>query len=127
MPLKSFDIGIVMSALAAVAASFFLTYSSAGGINAGGSSLVNVQGENGLWVFPVDSVESIVVSGPLGDTVVEVSGGGARITSSPCINQTCVSAGRVHAPGQWAACLPNRVMMYIDEGETNNNVDASAW
>ncbi|MDR2575427.1 MAG: NusG domain II-containing protein [Treponema sp.] len=122
MLLKPFDIGIVLCALAAVAASFFLTDS-----NSGGSSLVNVRGENGQWVFPIDSVESIVVSGPLGDTVVELGGGGACITSSPCLNQTCVSAGRILAQGQWAACLPNRVMIYIDEGESNNNVDASAW
>jgi len=80
-----------------------------------------------MWVFPVDSSESIVVSGPLGDTVVEIGGGFARITSSPCVNQTCVSSGPIHAPGQWTACLPNRVMMYIDEGKTNNDVDASAW
>jgi len=122
MPLKPFDIGIVICSLAAVAAAFFLSYSSAGG-----SSFVNVRGENGQWVFPADTVESIVVSGPLGDTVVELDGDGARITSSPCMNQTCVSAGRIHESGQWAACLPNRVMMYIDEGEPDNNVDASAW
>ena len=86
-----------------------------------------MRGENGLWVFPVDSVESVVVSGPLGDTVVEIDGGGARIMSSPCLNQTCVSAGRILTAGQWTACLPNRVMLYIDEGGPNNNVDASAW
>jgi len=122
MLLKPFDIGIVFSALAAVAVSFFLTYSGSGG-----TSLVNVRGENGLWVFPIDASESLVVSGPLGDTVVEIGGGAARITSSPCLNQTCVSAGRIHAQGQWAACLPNRVMLYIDEGGPDNNVDASAW
>ena len=122
MLIKPFDVGIVTSALAAVVASFFLTYSGAGG-----QSLVNVRGENDFWVFPVDSVESVVVSGPLGDTVVELDGGGARITSSPCVNQTCVSAGRIRESGQWAACLPNRVMMYIEEGESNNDVDASAW
>jgi len=122
MLFKPFDAGIVFLALVAVAASFFLTYSGSTG-----SSLVNVQGEKGLWVFPIDSTESIVVSGPLGDTVVEIGGGFARIMSSPCVNQTCVSAGRIHAPGQWTACLPNRVMMYIDEGKTNNDVDASAW
>jgi len=122
MLFKPFDAGIVFLALAAVAASFILTYSGSTG-----ASLVNVQGENGMWVFPVDSSESIVVSGPLGDTVVEIGGGFARITSSPCVNQTCVSSGPIHAPGQWTACLPNRVMMYIDEGKTNNDVDASAW
>jgi len=122
MLIKPFDAGIVLLALAAVAASFLVTYSSSNG-----SELVNVRGENGLWVFPVDSVESVVVSGPLGDTVVEVSEGGARITSSPCMNQTCVSAGRILKAGQWTACLPNRVMLYIDEGEANNDVDAAAW
>jgi hypothetical protein len=122
MLFKPFDIGIVFLALGVVAASFFLTFSSSNG-----TSLVNVRGEKGLWVFPVDTAESIVVSGPLGDTVVEIGGGAARITSSPCLNQTCVSAGRIHAPGQWTACLPNRVMLYIDEGKTNNDVDAAAW
>ena len=121
MLIKPFDTGIVFLALCAVAASFFLSSGSKG------PSLVNVRGENGLWVFPVDSVETVVVPGPLGDTVVEIGGGFARITSSPCLNQTCVSAGRIHSPGQWSACLPNRVMLYIDEGKTNTDVDAAAW
>jgi len=122
MLLKPFDFGVVLCALAAVAASFFLTYS---GVNETG--LVNVRGEKGLWVFPVDSYESITVSGPLGDTVVEIAGGAARITSSPCLNQTCVISGSIHVQGQWIACLPNRVMMYIDEGGKDSDVDASAW
>lgn len=122
MLLKPFDIGIVFLALGAVAASFFMTYS---GTN--GPSLVNIRGKEGLWVFSVDSAESIVVSGPLGNTVVEIGDGSARIRSSPCVNQTCVISGPIHAPGQWTACLPNRVMMYIDEGKTNNDVDAAAW
>jgi hypothetical protein len=122
MLLKPFDFGIVVCALAAVSASFFLTYSGAGG-----ASLVNVRGENGRWVFPIDSAESLVVSGPLGDTVIEIGGGAARIIASPCLNKTCVSAGAVRAPGQWVACLPNRVMLYIDDGGKNGDVDASAW
>jgi len=122
MLLKPFDFGVVFVALAAVAASFFLTYSGSNG-----SGLVTVRGGNDQWVFPIDTAETMVVSGPLGDTVVEIGEGSARITSSPCINQTCVSAGRVHLPGQWTACLPNRVMLYIDEGVKKNDVDAAAW
>jgi hypothetical protein len=122
MLFKPFDFGIVLPAFGVVVVSFVLTYSGSNG-----SRLVNVRGENGQWIFPIDQVESIVVSGPLGDTVVEIGGGGARITASPCLNQTCVSAGLIHAPGQWAACLPNRVMLYIDESDIENNVDAAAW
>ena len=122
MLLKPVDIGVVFTALAAVTALFFLSYSGKSGAGA-----VNVRGENGAWVFPLDAAESLVVSGPLGDTVVELDGGAARITKSPCLNQTCVSSGRIFKPGQWTACLPNRVMLYIDENEKDKNLDASAW
>jgi len=122
MLFKPFDFGIIFLALAVTAVSFYITYS-----RSDGTILVNVQGEKGKWVFPADTAESIVVSGPLGDTVVEIGGGFARIKTSPCLNQTCVSAGNIHARGQWTACLPNRVMLYIDKSETNNDVDASAW
>jgi len=122
MPFKPFDFVIVLCALGAVAASFFMTYAGPDG-----SGLVNVRGPGGLWVFPADASETLAVAGPLGDTVVEIGGNTARITSSPCANQTCVGAGPVSAPGQWSACLPNRVMLYIGEGGQNSDVDAAAW
>ena len=109
-------------ALGVVIASFFYVYSGAGG-----SSVVNLKGESGEWVFPLDAVETTTVSGPLGDTIIEIQGGAARITASPCLNKTCVASGSVHAPGQWAACLPNRVMLYISEGTNEDDVDATVW
>ncbi|MDR0455819.1 MAG: NusG domain II-containing protein [Treponema sp.] len=122
MMLKPFDFGIAIPLLGAVIASFLYAYS-----NTGGRSTVNLKSESGEWVFPLDAVETMNVSGPLGETVIEINGTAARIVSSPCLNQTCVVAGAVHAPGQWSACLPNRVMLYVSEGEKENNVDAAAW
>jgi len=89
--------------------------------------MVFLKGEGGEWVFPVDAVETLTVAGPLGDTVVEINGEGARVIASPCLNQTCVAAGVVRSSGQWAACLPNRVMLYIGEGKNKDDVDAAAW
>ena len=120
--LKPFDFGIAIPMLGVVIASFFVAYSGAGG-----GSAVTVKGESGEWVFPADAVETLTVSGPLGNTVIEINGGAARITTSPCLNQTCVATGAVRSPGQWAACLPNRVMLYISEGNDENDVDAAAW
>jgi hypothetical protein len=105
-----------------VIASFFFAY-----VNPDGSPSVRLKNENGEWVFPANANETVNVPGPLGETVVEISGGSARITASPCINQTCVAAGAVRSPGQWAACLPNRVMLYVGKGEAENDVDAAAW
>jgi len=125
--LKPFDVGIAIPLLGIVAASFVAAYSGAGGGRAGASAVVFLKGAGGEWVFPADAAETLTVAGPLGDTVVEISGEGARVTASPCLNQTCVAAGAVRLPGQWAACLPNRVMLYIGEGKNENDVDAAAW
>jgi hypothetical protein len=127
MLLKPLDFLFALFALCAVVISFFLAYSAAG------SGIIALKAQGGEWVFPIDADEIMLVSGPLGDTVIEIREGGARIVSSPCMNHTCVAAGFVHSPGQWAACLPNRVMVYISEGAPSKegvggyDVDATTW
>jgi len=122
MLLKPFDFGIVILAFAVVVASFVVVY--AGG---GGRPVVNLRAEGGRWVFPLDASETVVVSGPLGDTVIEIRDNGARVVSSPCMDQTCVVRGAVRLSGQWSACLPNRVMLYVSAGGDGDDVDATAW
>ena len=121
MPLKLFDFFIAVPALGAVIFSFFFAYSGSGGPRS-----VFLKSENSEWVFPVDVTETVTVSGPLGETLVEISGGSARVISSPCVNKTCITAGAVRSSGQWTACLPNRVLLFIGEGQTENDVDATA-
>ena len=122
MLLKPADFCVVVPSFAVLIAAFFFAY--AGSDN---RPSVWLKSENGEWVFPVDSNEIINTEGPLGTTVVEISGGSARITVSPCLNQTCIAGGSIRRPGQWAACLPNRVMLYIGEGDGKNGVDATTW
>ena len=122
MLLKPFDFGIFITALCVIVISFVYVYGGAGG-----RPIVNLKGDGGEWVFSMDAMETLGVSGPLGETLVEISGGRARITFSPCANQTCVATGAIRLPGQWAVCLPNRVMLYIDETRVTNEVDAVAW
>ena len=121
-PIRVGDFLITIPALGAVIVSFFLVY--AGSDN---RASVWLRSENVEWVYPVDANETIIAAGPLGTTVIEISGGSARISVSPCLNQTCVASGSIRRPGQWAACLPNRVMLYIGEGENKNGVDATTW
>ncbi|MDR1104879.1 MAG: NusG domain II-containing protein, partial [Treponema sp.] len=97
----------------------------------GGSGEVRAQvmGGGRSWVFPLAAAERLAVPGPLGETMVEIRDGRARIVSSPCMNQICVAAGAVHTPGQWTACLPNRVMVSISGSgrEADGEVDAASW
>jgi len=120
--LKPLDFCVLVPALVVVVASFVFVYSGGGG-----SPSVNLRGDGGRWVFPLDASETVVISGPLGDTVIEITGGMARVVSSPCADQVCVVMGAVRNSGQWAACLPNRVMLYISAGGDQGDVDATAW
>lgn len=127
MLFKPLDIGIMFFTLAAVIASFFAVYAGTGG-----HSAIILKGDNAEWVFPLNADEEITVSGPLGVTHVAISGGRAQILSSPCMNQSCVASGAVQSPGQWAACLPNHVMLYIGDAdparaESGDDIDAAAW
>jgi hypothetical protein len=89
---------------------------------------VSVRGQDSAWIFPVDAEDTVTVSGPLGDTVVAIHGGRARVLSSPCGNQTCVAQGDIKASGQWIACLPNNVFAIIESGAPDRDgLDATTW
>ena len=122
MLIKPFDWGIIIPLLGAVIVSFFWVYTGTDS-----RAMIKLKGAGGEWIFPADADETIVVSGPIGDTVIRIHGDETRVISSPCINQSCVAAGAIHLPGQWSACLPNHVMVYIDKGATANDTDAAAW
>ncbi|MCL2411948.1 MAG: NusG domain II-containing protein [Treponema sp.] len=89
-------------------------------------SQILVRGQGSEWIFPVDAEETIVVSGLLGDTIVRIGENHAWVESSPCLNQTCVAMGIIARHGQWAACLPNNVLLMI-QGVRNDDLDAVAW
>jgi hypothetical protein len=88
---------------------------------------VLIQGQGQKWTFPLDAEETVVVSGPLGNTVVRIQNNRAWVESSPCENQTCVAAGHVTRQGAWAACLPNNVLLMIEGNDDDGEVDAVAW
>ncbi len=54
-----------------------------------------------------------VVPGPVGETVVVVDGGVAFVESSDCKHQLCVNMGRISAPGELIACVPNGVTVVV--------------
>jgi hypothetical protein len=93
----------------------------------GDRTYLRVDGRSGSWVYPLDRTEQVEIPGPLGVTVVELSGGGARVLSSPCTNKTCIASGTIRRRGQWAACLPNGVSLAIEGGRADGNLDAASF
>jgi hypothetical protein len=124
LPLKPFDFLALALSLGLTVFSGYQVYAKPTA-----AARVIVQGESGSWVFPLDpGKETLHIAGPLGKTVVEIGGGQAWVLSSPCTNQTCVAAGRLYRRGQWTACLPNKVFIYIEGTVDENDIlDSTTW
>ena len=123
LPVKIPDIIIIILALALTGFSAFTVY-----IRPQHTSQVTIQGQTQTWVFPLNAEETINVHGPLGTTVVRIHDKQAWVQSSPCENQICVAAGHLYEHGQFAACLPNNVLVMIEgNNEQKNLPDGMAW
>jgi len=94
-----------------------------------GQVLIRADGKE--WIYPLNSEKTLNLKGPLGNTVVSIHENKAKILSSPCDNQTCVAAGLLSRKGQWAACLPNNVLLMIlqiqSSLENEGEIDAVTW
>ncbi|MEY2632772.1 MAG: hypothetical protein RIR00_1426 [Pseudomonadota bacterium] len=53
------------------------------------------------------------VPGPLGETLIQIEPGRARVASDPGPRQYCVRQGWLLRPGEIAICAPNRVSLQI--------------
>ena len=122
MRLKPLDIIIAVVAVGAIA----IGAASAYGPGGGKLSAV-LKGRGGEWVYPLSADREVRVAGPLGDTIVEISGKTVRIIDSPCPNKTCIAAGAISKPGQWVACLPNQVFVSVEGRRANDGIDASVY
>jgi hypothetical protein len=86
-----------------------------------GDVVIEAGGERWIYSLAADRREEI--PGPLGTTIVRIRAGKAAVIDSPCPDKLCVHMPAVSKPGQWIACLPNRVFVRVrgaDLGETDD-------
>ncbi len=83
--------------------------------------------EGGVAVVRVDGVEterhSLKVDGtfPLngGSNILVISDGQAWLSEANCPDLLCVRQGKIHYTGQVITCLPNRLTVTVEGGESN--------
>ena len=84
-------------------------------------------GRGGVAVVRVDGAEverhSLAVNGtfPLngGSNVLVIEDGKAWISEADCPDRICVRQGKIHYTGQVITCLPNRLTVTVEGGESN--------
>ncbi len=119
--LKVFDGIVIVFALFITVCAALSVYRPGG---SDGNFVIEASGRR--WTYPSDAVALVEAEGPLGISVVEIRDGTVRMVSSPCPDETCVAVGSISRAGQWIACLPNQVFIYV-EGKDQNDVDGATW
>lgn len=73
---------------------------------------------DGQVVFsaPLSEPRTVSLAGPLGETVVRIADGNARVLSSPCPNKVCMGMGPASRRGELLACVPNHLIVRIEGG-----------
>ena len=121
-PVKFLDLAIIAFALVLTGFSAHSVY-----FKPRNAARVLIESQSRKWVFPLDARETIAVPGPLGDTIVRIDGNRAWVKSSPCDNQICVLAGFLRRYGEFAACLPNAVLVMIEGYDDIEKPDGVTW
>ncbi len=75
-----------------------------------------------------EGVERIIeVNGPRGITTVEVKGAGVHVVSSPCPDHTCIKFGWLYQEPDFAACLPNEVLVVVKKPADLSKGPFGSW
>ncbi len=119
---KFFDVVIVVLALFITAGAALSAYNP---LNSGESFVIEASGRR--WTYPINTEAVIEAEGPLGISVVEIRDGAVRMVSSPCPDETCVAVGSISKAGQWIACLPNQVFIYVEGKKADDGIDGATW
>lgn len=91
----------------------------------GTSSQFYIESNGKKLLYQKKSKEKITLKGPIGETTIEIENGTAKIIESDCKDQICVQMGEVIKHGQIAACLPNKIILGIEEED--NETDAVTY
>ncbi len=119
--LRLFDVVAILVALAAIGGFSLLAYSGGSG-----PAEVVIEASGSRWIYPLGEDRTVSAHGPIGETIVVIGGGKAFVKDSPCPDKLCVLSGAISRPGQWVACLPNKIMVSI-RGGSEQSVDVTSF
>lgn len=102
--------GLVIALLAATVGSLLAMQSGAG---TGQAAVVHVDGEPVLHL-DLSRDGEYRVSGPLGESRIEVADGRVRVAAAPCRRRVCLRRGWLDSPGESATCLPNHLHLSVE-------------
>ena len=89
-----------------------------------GSRILMVQTQGERYAYSMEKNMRLEFSGPCGKSIIIIEDEEAWFEHSDCENRVCVESGKISRPNQWAACLPNGIIIYIEGEEEKESLDA---
>ena len=89
-----------------------------------GSRILMVQTQGERYAYSMEKNMRLEFSGPCGKSIIIKENEEAWFENSDCENRICVESGKISRPNQWAACLPNGIIIYIEGEEEKESLDA---
>jgi hypothetical protein len=71
--------------------------------------------------FPLSAPRRYAVTGPLGETLIEIAPGRARVLADPGPRQYCVQQGWLTRPSAIAICAPNHVSLSLSGRDASHD------
>ncbi len=105
--------GPVIILLAAAAAWGFLAFR----LTDGARAVVYVANKKFAWYELTGATRRIPIPTRIGEIVIEIGGGSARVISSPCPNQLCVKTGSVRHNHEEVVCMPAQMLLTLEGGK----------
>lgn len=68
----------------------------------------------GRFLYPLNRNAELDFEGVVGHTKVTIKDGQAWVKESACDNKNCIFMGKLSRPGDFAACLPNAVILTVE-------------
>jgi hypothetical protein len=121
MKLRPLDFIAILLSIIAIAGFSVYAYS---GRNKTGDVVIEASGQQ--WIYPLSADRREIVKGPIGATIVVIRDGKAFVEDSPCPDKLCVHMPAISKPGQWIACLPNKVFVRV-RGNSGQGIDQLSY
>lgn len=93
----------------------------------GASLEVHIESDGKEWIYPLDGENALLFTGPVGETQVLIEEGHVLVPHSDCKEKICVQSGSIDGPGEWIACMPNRVFISIRGKTEEGGLDGESY
>ena len=107
-----------IGALLGIAAALFLAMFFLKRNTVNGEAVVLIEGEEyGRYPLAKDCV--VEIPGLLGNNVLTIQNGSARMSSAVCPDKICMDFGEIHYNTEMIVCRPGRIVVIIENGDTS--------